>query len=61
MGETSPSTLQKRLVMTKTFTKDEGKLIQTYQMRGKVADIPSDEPVYIYAGQKNNWYEQRLN
>lgn len=29
-------------------------------MRGKKADIPANEPVYIYAGQKLNFYEKQM-
>lgn len=29
-------------------------------MRGKQATLPPGEPVYVYAGQKNNFYEQQL-
>jgi hypothetical protein len=29
-------------------------------MRSKQADIPADEPIYIYASQKNNWYEKQM-
>ncbi len=29
-------------------------------MRGKQASLPPNEPVYVYAGQKNNFYEQKL-
>jgi hypothetical protein len=45
--------------MTKTFTKDAGKSVAAYQMRGRPAEI-GDEPVYIYAGQSNNFYERKL-
>lgn len=47
---------EKRTVMTKTFTKDQGKLAATYQMRGKSAEIPGGQQVYIYGGQRNNFY-----
>jgi hypothetical protein len=46
--------------MTKTFTKDAGKMIASYQMRGKPADIPEGELAYTYAGQKNNFYDKQL-
>jgi hypothetical protein len=46
--------------MTKTFTKDAGKMIATYQMRGKPVDIPQNESVFVYAGQKNNFYDKQL-
>jgi hypothetical protein len=46
--------------MTKTFTQDQGKLVKTYQMRGKSANISQEEPIYIYGGQKNNFYEKQL-
>lgn len=37
---TLTDTAHRRMVMTKTFTKDTGKLMASYQMRGKPADIP---------------------
>jgi hypothetical protein len=46
--------------MTKTFTKDTGKMIAIYQMRGKQVDIPENESVFVYAGQKNNYYDKQL-
>ena len=49
----------KRTVMTKTFTKDNQKQLATYTMRGKSAEIPQSEPVYMYGGQKNNFYEKQ--
>ena len=52
-------TAQRRNVMTKTFTKDAGKTVTQYQMRGRPSDV-GDEPVYIYAGQNNNFYEKKL-
>jgi len=51
---------KKRTVMSKTFTKDADKLMDTYQMRGKATNIPQNEQVYIYAGQKNNFYEKQM-
>jgi hypothetical protein len=53
-------TANRRTVMTKTFTRDSGKLIASYQMRGRPAEIPEGEAVYIYAGQNNNFYERKL-
>jgi hypothetical protein len=50
----------KRTVMTKTFTKDKEKNFAPYQMRGKSTEVPNNEPVYIYGGQKNNYYEQKM-
>ena len=46
--------------MTKTFTKDAAKHIPPYQMRGKSIDNTTNEPVYIYGGQKNNFYEKKM-
>ena len=54
MGETT-----KRVVMTKTFTKDQQKVLSNFQMRGKSADVPPNEPVFIYGGQRNNFYEKQ--
>lgn len=54
------STFAKRLIQTKTFNKDDAKLIKTFDMRLKKAEVPANEPVYIYAGQKNNWYEKQM-
>ena len=48
------------MVETKTFMKDEAKFTKTYDMRLRKTDIPLNEPVYIYAGQKNNWYEKQM-
>lgn len=50
------STGTKKMINTKTFMKDEAKLIKSYDMRLKKAEVDPNEPVYIYAGQKNNWY-----
>ena len=50
----------KKNVLTKTFKKDETKLLQTYKLHLKKSEIPDNEPVYIYAGQKNNWYEKQM-
>lgn len=50
----------KKDVQTKTFMKDEAKLIKTYDMRLPKAEVDPNEPVYIYAGQKNNWYEKQM-
>lgn len=46
--------------MTKTFTKDNGKMSESYQMRGKNAQIGPNEAVYVYGGQTNNFYEKQL-
>ena len=46
----------KKMVETKTFMKDDAKLTKTYDMRLRKTEIQPNEPVYIYAGQKNNWY-----
>lgn len=40
--------------------KDDAKMTKTYDMRLRKAEIPPNEPVYIYAGQKNNWYERQM-
>lgn len=40
--------------------KDDAKMIKTYDMRLRKAEIPPNQPVYIYAGQKNNWYEKQM-
>lgn len=50
----------KRPEMTKTFTKDAGKNQATYQMRGKSSDLGLNDRVYVYAGQKNNFYDQQM-
>ena len=47
-------------INTKTFMKDEGKMIKTYDMRLKKAEIDPNQPVYIYAGQRNNWYQKQM-
>ena len=60
MSNTELNEHKKRTVLTKTFKGDESKLIQTYNMRSKVADIAADEPVYIYASQRNNFYEKQM-
>lgn len=54
------NTFTKKLVETKTFMKDDAKMIKTYDMRLRKAEIPANEPVYIYGGQKNNWYEKQM-
>jgi hypothetical protein len=66
-AETSPfpqtgmsDTANRRTVMTKTFTKDAGKTVAQYQMRGRPAEVAEGEAVYIYAGQSNNFYEKKL-
>ena len=46
--------------MTKTFTKDHFRKPETYTMRGDHAEIPPNEPVYIYGGQKLNYYEKQM-
>lgn len=56
LGETG----NRRAVMTKTFTKDAGKTVAQYQMRGRAAEVGEGEAVYIYAGQGNNFYEKKL-
>lgn len=35
-------------------------MIKTYDMKLQKADIAPNEQVYIYAGQKNNWYEKQM-
>jgi hypothetical protein len=52
----SPENTHKRLVMTKTFTKDNFNHSSPFTMRGKIADLPPGQEVYIYAGQKLNFY-----
>lgn len=29
-------------------------------MKLKRADIPANQPVYIYSSQKNNWYDKQM-
>ena len=29
-------------------------------MKLQKADVDPNEPVYIYSGQKNNWYERKM-
>ena len=48
------------MVMTKTFTKDQFGDTEAYKMRGNKAEIGSGEQVYIYAGQKLNFYEKQM-
>jgi len=42
--------------MTKTFTKDQFQKPENFTMRGRPAEIPQDQPVYIYGGQRLNYY-----
>ncbi len=46
--------------MTKTFTKDHFGDTETYKMRGQRAEIAQNEPVYIYGGQKLNYYDKQM-
>lgn len=50
------NTFVKKSIQTKTFMKDDAKMIRTYDMKLPKAEVPPNEPVYIYAGQENNWY-----
>ena len=56
----SPETTKRRMVMTKTFTKDHFNKPESYSMKGRKVEVPSDEPVYIYGGQKLNYYEKQM-
>ena len=47
-------------VKTKKFNLDEMKDVKTYNMRLKKTGMSQDEPVFIYGGQKNNWYENQM-
>ena len=60
MPDVSGANLTKKFVQTKTFMKDDAKLLKTYDMRLKKTDVDPHEPVYIYGGQKNNWYEKQM-
>lgn len=62
MSQSLPNanTFTRKSVPSKTFMKDDSKLIQTYNMKLKASDIPQNQPVFIYAGQKNNWYEKQM-
>ena len=53
--------LTKKLVQTKTFGRDKQKSIETFNKKLQKADVPPQEPVYMYAGQKNNWYEKQMS
>jgi hypothetical protein len=46
--------------MAKTFTKDNFKHPEAYAMRGKRAELPPGEQVYIYAGQRLNFYDKQM-
>lgn len=54
------STMNKKFVQTKVFNKDDGKIKKNYDMKLKKSQIDQNQPVYIYAGQKNNWYEKQM-
>lgn len=40
--------------------KDDAKMLKTYDMKLPKANVQNSEPVYIYGGQKNNWYEKQM-
>ena len=58
--EGGEKTFTKKNVATKIFNKDDMKLLKTYDMRLKKNEIPDSEPVFIYGGQKNNYYEKQM-
>lgn len=51
-------TTYKKQVHTKTFIRDK-QSSDTYDLRLVQTKIDPNEPVYIYASQKLNWYEKQ--
>ena len=47
-------------VKTKKFNEDEMKNVELYKKRLRKTGVNESEQVFIYSGQKNNWYEKQM-